>query len=90
MAKKNDDIKITGAKLKKTFDNARNTINNVQNKAFKKINLIKNNYPQYLTDDELEYLNNDQPTITKLLDIIIKVENRYVKENSNQINIFNS
>jgi len=84
--------KITGHELLKDLDATERKLSNLKNKIDKKFDLILNQYQQYIPDDTKNLLSvvslQDVDTRFKA-EVIIATEAEYVKQTSNQVDLFN-
>ena len=78
-----------GQNLKKSYLDALNNLNNVKSKIDKKFNLMLNKHSNYISDEHKNLItNNNNMSIERKLDIIIKAEDNYNKKHSIQIDMF--
>ena len=81
-----------GRDLMKSLKKNRENLNSVEQKIIKRFETAISNQSKYLTDEEKNYLRNvggSDLTLDKKLELIINIEDRYHKENSNQLDFFN-
>ena len=84
--------KFTGQKLKKDLEATNTKLDNLEHKIEKKFNLILDDYREYLTDEDTNYLLKiavSDMSINFKLGIIIRTEDAYVKATGNQKEMFN-
>jgi len=84
--------KITGQKLSKDLKATKIKLDNLEAKIEKKFQLILDNYREYLTDEDTNYLHKiavSDMSINFKLGIIIRTEDAYVKATGNQAEMFN-
>lgn len=84
--------KITGQELKKNYLDTRTKLSNFEAKIEKKFQLILDDYREYLTDEDSNYLLKiaiSDISINFKLGIIIRTEDVYIKSTGKQFELFN-
>ena len=84
-------MKVYGTNLKSSLEKNRREYQNLENKIEKRYNLVIDKYSKYFTNEVknlISHLGRRDMTIDKKIDIIIRVEEEYVRMNSNQLNMF--
>lgn len=79
--------KAYGQDLKAAHKRAINVVNNLEHKINKRYELIVNNYSQYISQDHKRIMSTDM-TLDQKLNIIINAEDNYIKQNTNQLDLF--
>jgi len=85
-------MKKYGQDLKADLEQAEKKLRNIETNIQKRFDLIISDYRQYISEDQKKYLisfGSSDLTLQKKLDFIIEVEDRYIKENGNQLDLFN-
>jgi hypothetical protein len=80
--------KLYGQDLKKQFIKANDHLVNLNIKIDKRFDMIVNDFPQYIDEAHKKIMSTGLDKNQKL-EIIIKAEDNYIKETSNQTNLFN-
>jgi hypothetical protein len=84
-------MKEYGQDLKEKLNEAELSISNVQNKIEKRFRLIVDVYHQYLSEEQMNYIQSvgmSDLTAEKKLEIMIEVESKYENE-TEQLGLFN-
>ena len=84
-------MKKYGQDLKSDLIKTETKLKNIQINIQKRFDLIISDYREYITEEQKRYLisfGSSDLTLEKKLDFIIEVEDKYIKENGNQIDLF--
>jgi len=85
-------MKKYGQDLKSDYNVAERKLNNISNNIMKRFDLIISDYREYISEEQKRYLmicGSSDFTLQEKLKFIIEVEDRYIKENGNQLDLFN-
>lgn len=92
----NTNIKIMskqyGQDLKNNLETAKRALNNATVKINKRFDMILDEYGKYICDDDKNYMINNSVhdlSLEQKCGIIIRTEAEYVRQNSNQGELFN-
>ena len=83
-------MKEYGQNLKKRRSETINQLNNIDDKIDKRFLLIKTKYSNYITNENLELIKNDNLSKELKLKIIINTEKNYIEQNTKQLDFFKS
>jgi predicted ATPase with chaperone activity len=84
-------MKKYGQDLKSDYNVAERKLNNISNNIMKRFDLIISDYREYISEEQKRYLmicGSSDFTLQEKLKFIIEVEDRYIKENGNQLDLF--
>ena len=83
-------MKEYGQNLKKRRSETINQLNNIDDKIDKRFLLIKTKYSNYITNENLELIKNDNLSKELKLKIIINNKKNYIEQNTKQLDFFKS
>lgn len=83
-------MKEYGQNLKKRRSETIKQLNNIDNKIDKRFLLINTKYSNYITNENLELIKNDNLSKELKLKIIINTEKNYIEQNTKQLDFFKS